>query len=216
MAFVFVPTSMFLNITHLHTSWYNLQMNKSIDKLIETTQALLWERGYVGTSPRAIQDRAGIGQGSMYYHFRTKAALAQAAEERSAAELIEEVRQLLEGPTEPLDRVLAYLRLERDVLKGCRIGRLAADPEVVADAALRKPLEDTFAWITERLRLLLCEAQASGRLHKDCNPQLLAATILAVRQGGYVLARAADSTAPYEQAVEGLIALLLNSTATQQ
>lgn len=182
-------------------------MSKAIDKLIETTQALLWERGYVGTSPRAIQDRAGIGQGSMYHHFRTKAALAQAAEERSAAELIEEVGQLLDGPGEPLERVMAYLRLERDVLKGCRIGRLAADPDVVADAALRKPLEDAFARITERLAALLREAQASGRLPGECDPQPLAATVLAVRQGGYVLARAADSTAPYEQAVEGLITL---------
>ncbi|MFG0228574.1 TetR/AcrR family transcriptional regulator [Achromobacter sp. 413638] len=183
-------------------------MNTSTDKLIETTQALLWERGYVGTSPRAIQDRAGVGQGSMYHHFRSKAALAQAAEERSAAELIEEVRQLLDGLGDPLDRLLAYLRLERDVLKGCRIGRLAADPDVVADPSLRKPLEDTFAWITERLAALLREAQLGGRLPAGYDPQSIAATVLAVRQGGYVLARAADSTAPYEQAVQGLVALL--------
>lgn len=183
-------------------------MSTSIDKLIETTQELLWERGYVGTSPRAIQDRAGVGQGSMYHHFRTKAALAQAAEERSATELIEAVRQLLDGPGNPLDKVLAYLRLERDVLRGCRIGRLAADPEVVADDALRKPLEDTFAWITARLASLLREAQVAGHLPSKLDSQALATTVLAVRQGGYVLARAAHSTAPYEQAVEGLAALL--------
>jgi AcrR family transcriptional regulator len=183
-------------------------MSTSIDKLIETTQALLWERGYVGTSPRAIQDRAGVGQGSMYHHFRTKAALAQAAEERSAADLIEEVRQLLDGPGDPLSRILAYLRLERDILKGCRIGRLTADPDVVADAALRKPLEDSFAWIAGRLAELLREAQAAGRLPAGLDADTLAATVLAVRQGGYVLARAAGSTAPYSQAVEGLAALL--------
>lgn len=185
-------------------------MNTSIDKLIETTQALLWERGYVGTSPRAIQDRAGVGQGSMYHHFRTKAALAQAAEERSAAQLIEEVQQLLDGPGDPLDKVVAYLRRERDILKGCRIGRLASDPEVVADNALRKPLEDTFTWVTEHLAALLREAQANGRLPAGLDSQDLAATVLAVRQGGYVLARAANSTTPYERAIEGLISLLTN------
>ena len=185
-------------------------------KLVETTQALLWERGYVGTSPRAIQDRAGIGQGSMYHHFRSKAALAQAAEERSAAELVEEVRQLLDGPGTPLDRVLAYLRRERDILKGCRIGRLAADPEVVADDALRKPLEDAFAWVTERLAALLRDAQTDSRLPVGCDPQDLAATVLAVRQGGYVLARAANSTTPYERAVEGLIVLLTNNVAAKR
>jgi AcrR family transcriptional regulator len=183
-------------------------MSTSIDKLITTTQALLWERGYGGTSPRAIQDGAGVGQGSMYHHFRTKAALAQAAEERSAAELIAEVSQILDGPGDPLARVLAYLRLERDILKGCRIGRLAADPEVVADAALRQPLEDTFGWITGRLTALLQEAQADGQLPPGLDAQALAATVLAVRQGGYVLARAANLTAPYEQAVEGLASLL--------
>jgi len=188
-------------------------MSTSIDKLIETTQELLWERGYVGMSPRAIQDRAGVGQGSMYHHFRSKAALAQAAEERLAAGLIEEVQRLLDGPGDPLDRVLAYLRLERDVLKGCRIGRLTADPEVVADAALRQPLEEAFAWVTQRLSALLGEAQAAGRLPAGLDPQALAATVLAVRQGGYVLARAAASTAPYEQAVQGLAALLERQAA---
>lgn len=182
-------------------------MNKSTEKLIETTQALLWERGYIGTSPRAIQDGAGVGQGSMYHHFRTKAALALAAEERSASELLDEVRRLLDGPGDPLDRVLTYLRLERDILKGCRIGRLTADPDIVADADLRRPLETTFAWITERLSALLLEAQKLGRLPAGFNPQQLAATVLAVRQGGYVLARAANCTAPYEQAVEGLASL---------
>lgn len=188
-------------------------MTSSIEKLIETTQQLLWERGYVGTSPRAIQDRAGVGQGSMYHHFRSKAELAQAAEERSAAELIEEVRQCLEGPGDPLDRVLAYLRLERDVLKGCHIGRLTADPEVVADPALRQPLEDAFAWITERVETLLSQAQASGSLPPGLDAKTLAFTVLAVRQGGYVLARAAASTRAYEQSVEGLAALLTQHKA---
>ena len=191
-------------------------MRTSVDKLIETTQALLWERGYVGTSPRAIQDLAGIGQGSMYHHFRSKAALVQAAEARSAAELIAEVQQVLDGPGDPLDRVLAYLRLERDVLKGCRIGRLAADPDVVSDDALRKPLEDTFAWIGERLAALLQEAQDAGRLTPGLDAKALSATVLAVRQGGYVLARAAASTTPYAQAVEGLAMLLTSSPATRR
>ena len=48
-------------------------------RLIESTQELLWERGYTGTSPKAIQALAGVGQGSMYHHFEGKADLARAA-----------------------------------------------------------------------------------------------------------------------------------------
>src|SRR4051812_44423200 len=48
------------------------------DRLVETTRELLWERGYVGTSPKAIQQRSGVGQGSMYHHFGGKPDLALA------------------------------------------------------------------------------------------------------------------------------------------
>ena len=155
-------------------------MNSSIEKLIETTQCLLWERGYVGTSPRAIQDRAGIGQGSMYHHFRSKAALAQAAEERTAAELVAEAEKALSTlPGDPLERLCAFLRLERDVLKGCRIGGLAVDPEVVANEALRKPIEQAFIWMTERFAAMLREAQAAGRLLPSLDAGTVATTILA-------------------------------------
>jgi TetR/AcrR family transcriptional repressor of nem operon len=68
------------------------------DHLIESTRELLWERGYVGTSPRAIQQRAGAGQGSMYHHFAGKRALALAAIERSAAELLAAADAQLSGP----------------------------------------------------------------------------------------------------------------------
>ncbi|BBJ46318.1 hypothetical protein SSPO_090360 [Streptomyces antimycoticus] len=57
------------------------------ERLIASTRELLWERGYVGTSPKAIQERSGAGQGSMYHHFRGKPDLALAAITRSAEEL---------------------------------------------------------------------------------------------------------------------------------
>jgi AcrR family transcriptional regulator len=57
------------------------------ERLVTSAQELLWERGYVGTSPKAIQERAGAGQGSMYHHFRGKPDLALTAMRRSAREL---------------------------------------------------------------------------------------------------------------------------------
>lgn len=193
-----------------HTSMYNQCMNSSSSKLIETAQALLWERGYVGMSPRAIQDRAGVGQGSMYHHFRSKSALAIAAEEQTAGIVKAEMDTTLScPPKDPEARLLKFLRMERDVLKGCRIGRLAADPDVVTNDALRRPIEETFAWMTARLEKLILEIQATGKLEMTLDARTLATTIIAVRQGGYVLARAANSTEPYAQAIEGLISLFI-------
>lgn len=171
------------------------------ERLIESTRELLWERGYVGTSPKAIQQRAGVGQGSMYHHFSGKPDLARQAIARSAAELRDAAEARLGGPGTPVERITAYLRRERDVLRGCPVGRLTADPDVLADPALRAPLTETFAWLRGRLTELLTEA---GR----ANPGQTAATVVATLQGGYVLARAGGDPAAFTDAVEGLIALL--------
>ncbi|HWU11201.1 MAG TPA: TetR/AcrR family transcriptional regulator, partial [Streptomyces sp.] len=102
------------------------------DRLIEATQELLWERGYVGTSPKAIQQRAGAGQGSMYHHFAGKPDLALAAVLRTSEEMRETAGRLLDGPGSAYERISAYLLREREVLKGCPVGRLTMDPDVVA------------------------------------------------------------------------------------
>ncbi|GAB3131721.1 TetR/AcrR family transcriptional regulator [Microbispora hainanensis] len=178
------------------------------DRLIESTRELLWERGYVGTSPRAIQQRAGAGQGSMYHHFSGKPDLALAAIARTAEEMRAGVEEILGGPGTAVERVSAYLRREREVLRGCPIGRLTQDPDVMADPALRWPVEETFAWLRDRLAEVLAEGRDLGELDAGLDPGATAATIVAVLQGGYVLARAAGTPEPFHQAIEGVLALL--------
>ncbi|MEZ0065259.1 TetR/AcrR family transcriptional repressor of nem operon [Streptacidiphilus sp. MAP12-20] len=186
------------------------------DRLIESTRELLWERGYTGTSPKAIQLRAGAGQGSMYHHFSGKADLAQAAIRRTADEMRAKAEAQFAAPGPALDRVTAYLRRERDVLKGCPIGGLTQDPEIMADPALREPVEQTLAWLRGRLAEVLQEGRAAGELSESLEPGATAATIVATLQGGYVLARAAGSPEPFDRAVDGVLGLLAaHSTSVQ-
>ncbi|MBD0707972.1 MULTISPECIES: TetR/AcrR family transcriptional regulator [unclassified Streptomyces] len=178
------------------------------DRLIESTRELLWERGYTGTSPKAIQQRAGAGQGSMYHHFAGKPDLALAAIRRTAEEMRAKADEQLSAPGTAVDRVTAYLRREREVLKGCPIGRLTQDPDVMADPALRAPVDDTLAWLRERLAGVLAEGRERGELAATLDPDATAATLVATLQGGYVLARAAGSMRPFDQAVGGVLSLL--------
>ena len=177
-------------------------------KLIESTQELLWERGYVGTSPKAILARAGVGQGSMYHHFAGKSDLCAVAVRRSGEVLRAEVEPILSATGGALERISAYLRRERDVLRGCRIGGLTQDPEIVAQADLRAPVEETLVWLESRIAEVLAEGQASGELRADFAPEQIARTICAVLQGAYVLARGEDSRAVFGEAIEGAIGLL--------
>jgi len=186
------------------------------DQLIDSSRELLWERGYVGTSPKAIQQRAGAGQGSMYHHFTGKADLALAAIRRNAAEVRADAEAVFAGPGTAPERIERYLRRERDVLRGCRVGRLAHDPDIVADAALRQPVEETFGWLRGRLAAVLAEGQSRGELAAGFDPVAVAATVAAVVQGGYALARAANDPATFHHAVDGVVQLLAAHATTRE
>jgi TetR/AcrR family transcriptional regulator, transcriptional repressor for nem operon len=183
------------------------------ERLIEAAQDLLWDRGYTGTSPRAIQRQANVGQGSMYHHFAGKHELAHAAIERSAEQLRAEADSAFSAGGTPVERIEAYLTRQRDVLRGCRIGRLAADPDVIAAADLRGPLLDTFRWLEERLAGLIEDGRSAGEFTSQLDPTTVAAAIVATVQGGYVLARAAADPEQFDRAISGLMTLLKGNTA---
>jgi TetR/AcrR family transcriptional repressor of nem operon len=178
------------------------------ERLVHSAQELMWDRGYVATSPKAIQQHAGAGQGSMYHHFSGKAELARAALEATAQAQREKADQLLAGPGTPLARLVRYLQRERDSLRGCPIGRHALDPDVVADPALRAPLASTFAWLQERLAGIVAEGQAAGEFPGDLDPGAVAATVVATVQGGYVLARSSGDPRAFTTATDGAVQLL--------
>lgn len=184
------------------------------ERLIESTRELLWERGYVGTSPKAIQERSGAGQGSMYHHFQGKHDLALAAIERNAADLVTRADADLGGPGPVTGRVARYMRRERAALRGCPVGRLTMDPDVMTDPGLRQPVEAAFAGVRDRLAGVIDEGRATGEIDPSVDPAGTAAALVAVLQGGYVLARASGSRDAYAQAVDGVLALLACRTRT--
>jgi AcrR family transcriptional regulator len=178
------------------------------ERLIDATRELLWERGYVGTSPKAILERAGAGQGSMYHHFKGKPDLALAAIRRTAEETRATAEAVLGGPGTPYERIAGYLRRERDVLRGCPVGRLTMDPDVIASDELRAPVDETLDWLRERLAGIVEEGQERGEFAPGLDAEAVAATIVATVQGGYVLARASGLPSAFDAGVRGLLALL--------
>ncbi|GAB3805011.1 TetR/AcrR family transcriptional regulator [Micromonospora zhanjiangensis] len=175
--------------------------------LVDTMSQLMWERGYADTSPRDVRERSGVGQGSMYHHFPTKKDLALAALERNVADLLPAASEL-DGPGAPMARIEAYLMRPRDALKGCKVGRMTQDPQVREDPALLAPVARAFTQVHLRWAKVLREAVAAGELRADLDPERLAHTLMAVLQGGYVLAIAQQDPGPFDDARAGALDLL--------
>lgn len=181
---------------------YSCCMSKK-EALTQATADLLWERGYTGTSPAMILERAHAGQGSMYHHFSGKAELAIAAMTHMSDQLRSSTEEALAGEESAIARVNAFLDLERDPLAGCRMGRLAQDHDVVADASLRAPMADYFTWLGERLSAVLADGVRTGEVRPGTDPGVMASLIIAAVQGGYVLARAHQDPAAFHRAIDG-------------
>jgi TetR/AcrR family transcriptional repressor of nem operon len=168
---------------------------------------LLWERGYAATSPRDVMARAGVGQGSMYHHFTGKHDLAVDALSAVTAEVTGQ-SSLLDGDGSPLERMKRYLSFPRPGTKGCRVGRMTQDPQVVADAELLAIVTGAFDVMLGRWEQVIAEAKEAGELPEDVNPADLARTLAAVIQGGYVLARAQGGQSSMDAAIRGAVSLL--------
>lgn len=182
-------------------------MTTTREHLVEAAKELLWERGYEATSPRAILERSGAGQGSLYHHFASKADLAATALQEVADEMRKNADLILHSDKPALERIRDYLLMPRNELRGCRIGRMTQE-QVIVQNNLRDPVVAYFTYVEQELAAVLVQAQQEGTLSESVNIADMAATIIATIQGGYVLARAFQDPERMHQAIRGALALI--------
>jgi AcrR family transcriptional regulator len=171
-------------------------------KLLDAAKQLVWDRGVEATSPNMLLARSGVGQGSLYHHFGSKAAWAEAAIASLAADLTAETDELFSAHPTGAGQLRAYLSKPRAALEGCRLGRLAFDPEVGSNETLRAPIRAYFEHLRAQLRNTVRDVgtvdDVDGAVEAIC----------AVVQGGYVTSRLSDDAGALERAGRGLLELL--------
>ena len=183
------------------------------DDLLKATKKLLWERGYEGTSPRDIQDASGAGQGSFYHHFDGKLDLAAAAIGEVSEEMHAQATKMFDTEISGIDRVTHFLEQPRDGLRGCRLGRFANEASIT-EPELRAPIKMYFEHLESLIATALVDAKKEGAIRLDVEPRQVAAMLIAVLQGGFVMSRIhRDKNAINRASVAALS--LLRSTITK-
>jgi len=169
------------------------------DRMIDAALEQLQERGVDGMSFTEVLNRSGAARGAIYHHFPGgKTELVAAAVRRHAAQVASAISAL---PAEsPAVVVQAFLEAARPVVRQARAGRSCAlaatavgadglDPALrsVAGAGLRS-WNDALA---ARLREAGLPAETSTAI---------SSLLVALLEGGQVLARAEDDSAAFEVA----------------
>jgi TetR/AcrR family transcriptional repressor of nem operon len=150
--------------------------------------------GYHGTTVDAILEACEVPKGSFYHHFGSKEAFGQAVLERymefqldllgawSAREDLT-AQEKVGGYLDEIVSLFERSGFERACLAGKFSSELAASSD-----AFRATLEAGFARWKQSLVALLSQGQLRGELRDDRTAEELATAVLALVQGGFVLA----------------------------
>ena len=189
-------------------------MKNKHDDIVEAAKTLLWEKGYDATSPRAIQELSNAGQGSFYHHFKTKKDLAAKTMEVVVAERIAEFDEVFGDSGSVLEHIERFLLDSRDILKGCRIGRMVWD-SAIDEEELRRPIQKYFRYIESRIVNRLEREIMSGEVEVAISPEQIATMVIASIQGALTLGRAMQDPDWYTRTIQGAIFLISNVIKTK-
>lgn len=114
----------------------------------------------------------------------------------------------MSGEGSASERIIAYLDRQRDSLRGCRIGRMTYDADVLATPELLRPVSETLAWLVDTIATVIGQGIDQQEFRAGTDTRELASMVVATVQGGYVLARAQQDPAAFDAAVNGAIGLL--------
>jgi AcrR family transcriptional regulator len=172
------------------------------DKILAAAAELFGERGYKATTTRAIAERAGVNEVTVFRRFTNKqgvlAALGEAWKTRMAGFAVDTLPD--PADTRATLEHLARLEVSQAAQVGAVMMRLAMDAAVSPEIAewLGAGSGDNFAGLAS----YLAERQAAGDLRADLDASVIAEAFFALTSG-LVLSRQVTGRA----AAEGLLGL---------
>lgn len=181
----------------------NTRANSSRERILSTAEAMILQRGFVGTTIDDILERASITKGGFFYHFKGKAELARALVDRYIqmdtvmfAELSTRADTLSE---DPLQRALIFLNLLSEVIggmsethPGCLVAAFVYELQQFDEDIRQKMQDGLLSWrdmISARLNEIVVHYPPKVDLSVDALADMFSSCL----EGGIILARVYDN-----------------------
>ncbi len=184
------------------------------DAIVDTTEALIQDRGYFGFSFADIAERVGIKKASIYYYFPAKAALGRAVIVRYRERMRAISDQLeLSGSIDhwqALDRYVSpILEMGRNPSTACLCGVLGGEYTALPDEMKQEIaafFQEHLTWVED----LLVVGKAAGSFQFNGEPRAMARLIFSAIEGSLLIKRTSGDI-EFVDDVLGQIKLLLGA-----
>jgi len=154
--------------------WSTPVSNDTETKILAAATELFSERGYAGTTTRAIANRAGVNEVTLFRRFENKAGVLRALGARWAETMAGVAVPRLPDPADTRETlgVLARMEIDSAIRDGGVAMRLAFDAQTVPEVAeiVGEGPSANFDGLAE----YLSARQEAGDLRADLDPRLMA------------------------------------------
>ena len=190
---------------------YSEKAQLTRERILRSAVELFYLHGYNATGVERVIAAAGVVKGNFYYYFKSKEVLALEAlrwqREKVRRELgIGETRDG-EPPLHTLFSILQGMKAQvigdgrGCQVRGCFFGNLALEMSNASEA-LRLELVASFDGLRELFAKLISQAQRSGEVAADIDPQRTAAMALSQFQGAVLLSKTMQNSQELDRAIE--------------
>lgn len=184
------------------------------DTIVRAAADLFAERGYKATTTRAIADRAGVNEVTIFRLFGTKRGVLAALGESFAQRMAGFAVTSIPDPTDTRGtlRALARLEVQQALEFGAVAMRLAMDASSNPDVAefMSGGPDDNFAGLVT----YLTQRQAAGDLRTDMDPRVMAEAFFALTSQAVlsrlVLGEATHRELDVQTATDGLFEVFMD------
>ncbi len=164
------------------------------ERLVQAATELMLTKGYTGTSIDDVCKAAGLTKGSFFHYFEGKEELARHLARSFNEGAATKFLPYLEVHQDPLDRVHAYIELRKQVARTpgglrCMLGTFVQEL-FSTHPALREVCARCLDEHTALIEKDLIEAKALYASDTAWSPLSVARHLMAILQGGMILAKA--------------------------
>ena len=183
--------------------------------IVEKTAPIFNMKGYAGTSLSDMTEATGLTKGSIYGNFANKDEVALAAFDFNINKVTNILKAEISKHSSVIDQLLAYAHVYEHFLQypfpagGCPLLNTAIDADDTHPQLKKKVAEAITRW-KESLVKMIEKGKDSKELRADVNAEQIAITIIAMIEGGIMVAQATGKI-NYRKAVMQSTAALINS-----
>jgi TetR/AcrR family transcriptional repressor of nem operon len=170
-------------------------------QLVEASLDVFQKTGFNGTSVQDLTDAAGVPKGSFYNHFKSKEELALEALKLYIDQ--NGLGTLLDRKIAPIERLRRHFQnnwrsmRDRNYTAGCFLGAMSSEMGDTHEAA-REAFAAVFKAWSSAIAKTIREAQESGTIRNQDDPQSIARFVLNAWQGTVIRMKVTKTEEPYK------------------